>query len=121
MIDSVLRAMPVLTHLCVSLCVRPWVDRRTFYGILDKCKALRLLLSLHSDDPRPRDVAETAPKPGIADPRFAIVVMNLAQYCEDWKIGAAGGRDFWIRAEEFVAKKQKGETQNLAFWYVDEE
>ncbi|KAF7369268.1 hypothetical protein MVEN_00254500 [Mycena venus] len=116
-ISSILCAIPTLTHLCVSALV----DRIGLCRILDDCKALKLLLSLHSDDPGPRDVAESAPDPEITDPRFAIVVMNYAQYFQDWKIGAAGRRDFWVRAEEFVVKKRKGQTQNLAFWYEDDD
>ncbi|KAJ7182917.1 hypothetical protein C8R43DRAFT_1116531 [Mycena crocata] len=118
--DLPLDACPSLTHLCVTgntISVSADVLRTT----LRDNRSLQLVVCMLAD-PGARDVAEYHDNLEISDPRFMLVVMNAAEYLEDWRAGAAGGRDFWVRAEEFVAKRRSsGEPQNLAMWYGDDD
>ncbi|KAF7369297.1 hypothetical protein MVEN_00257500 [Mycena venus] len=51
--------------------------------------------------------------PWINDPCVVImgtrsnISKDISCYARDWKSGLAGGPDFWVRAEEFLAKKHR--------------
>jgi hypothetical protein len=45
----------------------------------------------------------------IIDPR--IVVMAVADFRNDWQTAARCGKEFWSRAEAFVARMRKGEIE----------
>jgi hypothetical protein len=36
-------------------------------------------------------------------------------YAQDWKLGVAGGPDFWVHAEEFLAKKRS--DKSISLWH----
>jgi hypothetical protein len=36
--------------------------------------------------------------------------MITPPFIRDWQIGARGGDDFWVRAEQFIAKRISGEV-----------
>ncbi|KAJ6563007.1 hypothetical protein DFH09DRAFT_1159140 [Mycena vulgaris] len=47
----------------------------------------------------------------IDDPRVVIMAeLDRTEFIEDRKLGARGGPDFWVRAEEFLAKKRANPT-----------
>ncbi|KAJ7209409.1 hypothetical protein C8J57DRAFT_1484284 [Mycena rebaudengoi] len=47
------------------------------------------------------------------DPRCVLMFLSARQslWVEDWIIGAAGGKDFWARAELFIDKRRRGEIE----------
>ncbi|KAJ6526512.1 hypothetical protein DFH09DRAFT_1095224 [Mycena vulgaris] len=79
--------------------------------LLRTCPSLRVLIVLkwgrldthvlHHPD---RDALEN-------DPRFVMMVMAFAHEASDWQIGTRTGRDYWLRVEEFVAKRKSGEAR----------
>jgi hypothetical protein len=94
-----LGALPHLTHLALNntglipLCV----------PILETYESLRALLILGILPKRlPPDVDILA-----ADPRF--VMTPVDDYLKDWQRGALTGRDYWARADAFIAKRISGE------------
>ncbi|KAJ7474919.1 hypothetical protein FB451DRAFT_1246995 [Mycena latifolia] len=96
--------LPSLTHLSISDHYSPNLLRKA----LDTCSLLQLLV-----------VVWTADGPGvegtleITDPRFCMT--SCTQFENDWELGAWGGFDFWRRAEDFVARKSRGEIPESKF------
>jgi hypothetical protein len=43
--------------------------------------------------------------------RFVFVFVPFDHYWENIVLGAQGGRDLWAQAEEFIAKKARGELE----------
>jgi hypothetical protein len=46
----------------------------------------------------------------VHDPRFVLMCLTNEDYVADWKVGVDGGKDFWVRAELFLAKRKRGEV-----------
>ncbi|KAJ6474569.1 hypothetical protein DFH09DRAFT_1472361 [Mycena vulgaris] len=46
------------------------------------------------------------------DTRFVMLVLPLNLEGADWVTGAWGGKDFWVRADDFVRKRRAGETSD---------
>ncbi|KAJ7677807.1 hypothetical protein DFH06DRAFT_561060 [Mycena polygramma] len=94
--------LPSLTHLCLTI---PKDNGHALSRLLRKYKKLQICVcafaSLDDDDLR-------GPGPWIEDPRVVIMRLDIdtEDYIKDWKLGAGGRRDFWVHAEEFLAKKQ---------------
>ncbi|KAJ6564619.1 hypothetical protein B0H19DRAFT_81045 [Mycena capillaripes] len=99
-----INSLPSLTHLCVENPMHH--DRPFIHNLLQRNEKLQVLVC-------------TLPSitfPGASDGVWIdderIVMMRLdserydPQYERDWKLGRAGGRDFWVHAEEFLAKKR---------------
>ncbi len=45
-------------------------------------------------------------------------VATYVDYYNDWETGARGGEDIWVRAEEFIARKRRGEVEGQFKRYV---
>ncbi|KAJ7918169.1 hypothetical protein B0H13DRAFT_2438177 [Mycena leptocephala] len=91
-----LALIPNLTHLA-------FVHERSlpvFQGALATCSALQVFVYLSSWDQGLGSLAQ--------DTRF--VCMITPPFIRDWQIGARGGDDFWVRAEQFIAKRISGEV-----------
>ncbi|KAJ7917091.1 hypothetical protein B0H13DRAFT_340129 [Mycena leptocephala] len=99
-------ALPSLTHLCFK---QQSADRASVETFLRGNKRLRLLVCTTVELISPNTV-------WIDDPRVVLVKVardfgtELNGYERDWASGAGGGRDFWVRVEEFLAKKQGDES-----------
>ncbi|KAJ7213780.1 hypothetical protein C8J57DRAFT_288477 [Mycena rebaudengoi] len=53
--------------------------------------------------------------------RLSVVLLDLIdEYAKDWKVGVEGGRDFWVRAELFVAKRKHGEIQPASRYWIQD-
>ncbi|KAJ7857357.1 hypothetical protein B0H13DRAFT_1902282 [Mycena leptocephala] len=53
--------------------------------------------------------------------RFHIYRMGVAtyvDYCNDWEMGARGGEDIWVHAEQFITRKRCGEVEGQFKRYV---
>ncbi|KAJ7230844.1 hypothetical protein B0H12DRAFT_221117 [Mycena haematopus] len=99
-----LATVPNLTHLAFlggkSLSI--------FRNTLAACPKLQVLISLHVQD-----------DPGVGleslahDTRF--VCIPAPPFYTDWQIGAHGGEDFWVRAEKFIAQRNRYEVDRETF------
>ncbi|KAJ6458046.1 hypothetical protein C8R47DRAFT_167150 [Mycena vitilis] len=102
---SHLASLPALSHLSLS--------RRLHNNVLPQavaaCPRLSVAVAAFWESHEGGDAAEFARLCTIRDPRF--VVMVVPNYEADWKTGARGGADFWVRAEEFIALKRRGEIE----------
>ncbi|KAJ7087511.1 hypothetical protein C8R44DRAFT_991359 [Mycena epipterygia] len=99
-----LSLIPQLTHLSFS-------DDEAYIPmcleLLEACKFLAVLVYLQYE-PGPLDVADLS-----KDPRF--VVMSCTYHVWDWQMGVYAGKDYWSRAESFIAKRRSGEMDPLQY------
>ncbi|KAJ6524653.1 hypothetical protein DFH09DRAFT_1418480 [Mycena vulgaris] len=83
--------------------------------LLEGCTSLRALIIVDempvTDFLLPRDSF-------TREPRF--VVMPLKNYSGDWQRGVLTGRDYWARADEFIAKRISGEIARSVYSLVEE-
>ncbi|KAJ7229895.1 hypothetical protein GGX14DRAFT_581577 [Mycena pura] len=103
--------LPALTHLCLNGPVA-WAQVET---LLAECPRLRVLAFVV---PWPH-TAQWVQNGSIRDARLVVTAesnQNHWDYWRHWEIGAAGGRDVWAWADEFVAKKRSGSIQVSRFW-----
>ncbi|KAJ7464152.1 hypothetical protein FB451DRAFT_454654 [Mycena latifolia] len=97
---SHLSSLPALTHLSLS----EELSNAILPRVVAECANLLLVLTLVSLRPE---------EPTVPDPR--VVVTPLAEYRADWIKGAWGGDDMWARADEFLARKRRGEIPSTCF------
>ncbi|KAJ6476347.1 hypothetical protein C8R45DRAFT_1217029 [Mycena sanguinolenta] len=100
-----LSALPCLTHLCLKKSTLAHIPR-----ILTQCAHLQVLAVIAY----PATVI--ADNPPTTDVRF--VVSRIGRYLRDWGVGVRGGADFWAAADEFVARKRRGEIK-ASFYLLD--
>ncbi|KAJ7087461.1 hypothetical protein C8R44DRAFT_820131 [Mycena epipterygia] len=107
---STLSLLPRLTHLSfndedfIPMCL----------PFLQNCKLLAVLVSLDGKPPAPEYEDALA-----RDPRF--VVMCSSWFFKDWQMGVHVGRDYWSRAEDFIAKRRSGEIDARQYEMVEDE
>ncbi|KAJ7028841.1 hypothetical protein C8F04DRAFT_1232003 [Mycena alexandri] len=97
-------ALPRLTHLCIDHPAQQ--DNQLLCDILTDCTALQALVcTFKYTIQHPND-------PWIDHPRVVLVQLDVSSesYNHDWKLGTMGGRDFWRRADEFLARKRNNKT-----------
>ncbi|KAF7342062.1 hypothetical protein MVEN_01793500 [Mycena venus] len=101
-----LSALPALTHLAFS---SP-PNSRVIHSVLDSCPRIDVLLIVF-----PVIGKNTAKEyleyiaDDISDNRFVVAIYK--DYYSDWELGARGGKDIWVRAEEFIARQKRGEIE----------
>ncbi|KAJ7225192.1 hypothetical protein C8J57DRAFT_1731152, partial [Mycena rebaudengoi] len=101
-----LSALPALTHLAFSSPPNPQV----MYFVLDSCPRLDVLLIVfpvigkNTAKEYLKHIADH-----FCDSRFVAAIYK--DYYSDWELGARGGKDIWARAEEFIARKKRGEIE----------
>ncbi|KAJ7601913.1 hypothetical protein DFH06DRAFT_1260008 [Mycena polygramma] len=102
------QTLTTLTHLSVSYASA----RRRALAVLGKCPHLMLLLV---------KVISTAPRayseeriPHVYDVRF--VEGTYPSQWTDWQAGANGLSDSWAQADDFVARKRRGEIEATRYW-----
>ncbi|KAJ7255628.1 hypothetical protein C8J57DRAFT_598331 [Mycena rebaudengoi] len=106
--------LPALTHLCVGGAR----DLASLSSTLVNCATLHVLVNLFWAHWAVELFKEA--HDSINDPRFVIMSFTFDDYIGDWMLGANGGNDFWIRAEKFVAKRQRGEIQPASRCWIEE-
>jgi hypothetical protein len=96
-------ALPSLTHLCLNEDV-PW---DVMQALLEECPQLKLLANFWS---APSETGhEHAQNVPFRDVRF--VMGSYTDYWGDWLAGAKGLTCFWDLADEFIARKRRGEIK----------
>ncbi|KAK6967084.1 tyrosinase central domain-containing protein [Favolaschia claudopus] len=102
-------ALPALTHLCLVNAAL----RDTALAMLEKCPRLRLLLVLWGTFEEDRYQLERQPR--RYDVRF--VIGQYMNYWSDWEKSAKGHSEcMWLRGQDFVEKKRKGEIEATRYW-----
>ncbi|KAJ7613113.1 hypothetical protein FB45DRAFT_1036639 [Roridomyces roridus] len=48
------------------------------------------------------------------------VIAFFESYWGQWEDGARGSPTFWTRAEEFIARKKRGEVDESRYWMDDD-
>ncbi|KAJ7174144.1 hypothetical protein C8R43DRAFT_636449 [Mycena crocata] len=96
--------IPHLTHLSFLDTHRPPFIQTVLAG----CRLLKALILVYSDIPA-YGMEEEGLEYFANDTRSVVVVVQ--KYLEDWEVGADGGEDYWVKADEFIRKRQSGETK----------
>ncbi|KAJ7248027.1 hypothetical protein C8J57DRAFT_1358626 [Mycena rebaudengoi] len=84
----------------------PEIAAHRIQTILADCRNLRVLADLFPPHRRAAALA-VASNPPPTDRRF--VVVPWKNHWADWGLGTRGGADFWARADDFIARKMRGE------------
>ncbi|KAJ7172829.1 hypothetical protein C8R43DRAFT_977653 [Mycena crocata] len=104
-----LAGLPCLTHLSFNIPLFWSAGDLTavlFRGLLASCPRLEALILLLWS--RSVDQIDTTPYKHFADnPRS--VLMSVTGHLEDWELGAAGGEDYWDRADRLIRQRRSGE------------
>lgn len=104
--------LPHLTHLDFV----GSVPREILYAVLERFQTQQIVANLHL--PLGRMTAQSLHrKLQVEDARFFI--MPFFTFPEDWEEGARDGADFWVRADEFVEAKRRGEVDGaclVIYW-----
>ncbi|KAK6984067.1 hypothetical protein R3P38DRAFT_3108972 [Favolaschia claudopus] len=110
-----LATLPSLTHLALS----PSIAEGILQRITEEMPRILLLVVTCYSWGRGEGIlfAENSLLT-VRDPRIVVIVIQ-AKYEEDWRLGAWGGDDAWVRAEEFVARKRAGEVEDSCY-LIDE-
>ncbi|KAJ7256150.1 hypothetical protein B0H12DRAFT_517903 [Mycena haematopus] len=110
---SGLKDIPNLTHLAFN-------DPNylpTCLALLPTWESLRVLVILLLSDSG-AELVQRYNVPELAkELRFVVIV--CPDYLEDWTNGAHIGRDYWLVAEELVAKRKSGEINPLNYYISD--
>ncbi|KAJ6574530.1 hypothetical protein B0H19DRAFT_1124735 [Mycena capillaripes] len=103
-----LSLIPNLTHLAFN-----GLEFISLWPVLlDKCRSLRLLVSLwHGENGANRVAAHKDGEKLRRDTRF--VLMWCEEFEKDWQMGAHASADYWARAEAFAGKRRSGEIDAL--------
>ncbi|KAK7038503.1 hypothetical protein R3P38DRAFT_2906271, partial [Favolaschia claudopus] len=107
-------SLPSLTHLAVSPVIADVVLPRA----IEELPHLRLLVVTNYPWGRDEGISFAENKITVRDLRIVVIVLET-RYEEDWKKGAWGGDDFWVRAERFVSRKRAGEVE-ASCYLIDE-
>ncbi|KAF7366318.1 Tyrosinase central domain-containing protein [Mycena sanguinolenta] len=106
---SGLTTIPNLTHLAFLLTKSSSIFKNT----LAACPGLKVIIFQYSslgDNP------EFGVESLAHDTRF--VCLHARPFYVDWQIGARGGEDFWVRAEQFIARRNRGEIAQTVLYNV---
>ncbi|KAJ7620075.1 hypothetical protein FB45DRAFT_929415 [Roridomyces roridus] len=105
---------PALTHLAIPC------DSEVAAAdhILSTCETIHVLIFMSQQETRTH-VDEAI----LSDPDgFLTMGVGNEEYKRDWEIGVRGGVDFWARADQFFAKKTRGEiVPRSRHWIIPED
>ncbi|KAJ7303529.1 hypothetical protein DFH08DRAFT_945319 [Mycena albidolilacea] len=113
--SSFVAQLPVLTHFAAFFDVSPGRDfSARARDILAACKSLRVLVS------RLLLIGGSLESlPTTDDVRFIYMVLPYSDIERGWIAQTRGGTDHWARAEAFVEKKRRGETQPASRCFIE--
>jgi hypothetical protein len=103
---SSLAQMPCLTHLSFDGIL---LEVASYCNALRDCKSLQVLATSWSKVEVVEALVHIDAYAAVAtDLRF--VVLLATHRIRDWEMGARGGANYWVRADELVRKRRSGET-----------
>ncbi|KAJ7607239.1 hypothetical protein FB45DRAFT_1135793 [Roridomyces roridus] len=92
---------PALTHLAIySDCEIAAAEH-----VLSNCERIKVLIYMSEERAKTHVYEEIL----LGHDGFITMTFDDEEYQRDWEIGARGGVDFWTRADQFIAKKKRGE------------
>ncbi|KAJ7241561.1 hypothetical protein C8J57DRAFT_1560732 [Mycena rebaudengoi] len=97
--------LPALTHLCLP----DYYSLGLISSTLANCSRLCVLVIMLWG--RPGVHRYSILDLPMEDLRFVLMSNSFEECMEDWKLGAKGGGDFWLHAENFVARRSRGEIE----------
>ncbi|KAJ7055492.1 hypothetical protein C8F01DRAFT_1373456 [Mycena amicta] len=119
-IVGVLPSLPCLTHLAISLVERLDVIGERLEIVLKNCHHLNVVVVLVCYLASTSEGILAALQAAIGeipeclrDPRF---VVKLGEHTRRWYDGVLDQPNYWTVAEDFVARKQRGEVDANNFW-----
>ncbi|KAJ7238059.1 hypothetical protein B0H12DRAFT_100962 [Mycena haematopus] len=98
-------ALPALTHVCINRRVEAGILRNLLQG----CPYLQVLVDMWASRISAVEMVTAHRKAGVEDIRYVAAVCG--DYWSDWDVGARVGTDFWAAADDFVARKRRGEIE----------
>ncbi|KAJ6550048.1 hypothetical protein B0H19DRAFT_1160290 [Mycena capillaripes] len=108
---SGLALLPRLTHLSFRIS-RTYVPFSVCNGVLLHCRLLRVLALVYENQ---ETLPTAATYPVLdTDPRLVTIPLAEGDLIEDWQIGARGGRDHWVVAEELVRAQRSTQVKSAA-------
>ncbi|KAJ7339925.1 hypothetical protein DFH08DRAFT_248131 [Mycena albidolilacea] len=99
-----LSTLPALTHLSFN---NP-PNSKILHTILQACPRIHVLIAAFHVSEK-AEVHAYVEAMGIRDIRF--VVATYSDHYGDWELGTMGGADIWVRVEEFISRKKRGEIE----------
>jgi hypothetical protein len=101
-----LKSLKSLTHLTVPEITGPTTSVcDTIRIVFDQCPQLKIFVALCNADAKPSALPYDIPDQHLR----RLVLTNFSWTAETWASGAMGGVDLWAAAEEYIARKQRGE------------
>ncbi|KAK6995689.1 hypothetical protein R3P38DRAFT_2567186 [Favolaschia claudopus] len=108
-------SLPLLTHLSFNDENPP---RNTeCREILSKSKSLRVLVLLVITDDQITTLVDGLGFECFADDVRSVITIDNNDVLEDWRSGAIGGENYWVRSERLVQKRRSGEVSGT-FIYI---
>ncbi|KAJ7855606.1 hypothetical protein B0H14DRAFT_2754447 [Mycena olivaceomarginata] len=103
-----LARLPALTHLALS----PTIAIDILADVVVECPRLTLVVvTMYSWDSLAVKASLTL---RVTDSRVVLMIM-ASTYPIEWKLGALGGDDFWVRAETFIDRRRTGEIDSTCY------
>ncbi|KAJ7123485.1 hypothetical protein C8R44DRAFT_875676 [Mycena epipterygia] len=112
---SELSLIPQLTHLAFNDAAFGPICGE----LLETCRSLAVLVFLLSQAQGGLRINASQSEELSKDPR--LVEMRCVYYLLDWQMGAHAGKDYWSRAESFIATRRSGEIDALKYQIPDDE
>ncbi|KAJ7915423.1 hypothetical protein B0H13DRAFT_2455425 [Mycena leptocephala] len=108
-----LKSLKSLTHLTVPEITGPATSVcDTIRIVFDQCPELKIFVALCNADAKPSTLPYDIPDQHLR----RLVLTNFSWTAETWASGAMGGVDLWAAAEEYIARKQRGELPASFSW-----
>ncbi|KAJ7628241.1 hypothetical protein DFH06DRAFT_1338687 [Mycena polygramma] len=108
---SALAALPGLTHLCVS---RQFPSDVLIHAMAE-CPRLAVAVTGFWAAWEHKDAMIFARSLATTKADLRMVALLVTSYDGDWRWGARGKVDFWIRAEVFITRKRRGEIDESCY------
>ncbi|KAJ7255946.1 hypothetical protein C8J57DRAFT_1651328 [Mycena rebaudengoi] len=105
---------PALTHLSVNHLDAEYSPFLT--STLRLCTRLCVLINMQTSPFKPGNETDYS----VDDLRFVLMRLSNDQYAVDWKVGVDGGKDLWVHAELFVAKRKREEIQPASRYWIED-
>jgi hypothetical protein len=107
--QSALATLPHLTHFAVNLAPSILVCAEVLH-----INSLRAFIILQTPAVNQHTVRQYRKLDTLVDDvRF--VMLPVPEYTADWQRGALTGRDYWARADTFIAKRSSGDIDRASF------
>ncbi|KAF7365694.1 hypothetical protein MVEN_00443100 [Mycena venus] len=105
-------SLPMLTHLALACMGETSAVAIALFARRD---TLEVFINMYATSALPA----VAQLPSVDDVRFVCMGLDDEDYREDWINGTKGEKDFWARADAFVAKKRRGEIKPVSRCWIE--